>query len=120
MLSKRFSDFQPAEYSLEWPQRDSGLVGGSAKFIDLTFGHDESGRTHLMNWLTSTSGTGIDDGIGISRAVLAVLSKHKFVLETVFDKILRQFEDQLYIRHTPTLQQEGKNPVLLLQVTNKP
>jgi telomere length regulation protein len=107
MLSKYFSDLAPSEYSPGWPQRDSVLVSAVAKFIDMTFGHEETGRSHLMSWLNNTSGARIGDGIGISRAVLPILSKNKFIIETVFDKSLKQFEDQLYIRHTPILQQEG-------------
>lgn len=64
-------------------------------------------KEHLISWLTGTSGAGLGDGIAIRRAAVVVLSKDKAAIETVLEKSLQQFGDQLYIKHTPTLQQEG-------------
>lgn len=65
-------------------------------------------KEHLVSWLTSSSGAGLGDGIAIRRAVVVVLSREKTDIETVLDKSLQQFGDQLYIKHTPTIQQDGK------------
>lgn len=64
-------------------------------------------KEHLISWLTGTSGAGLGDGIAIRRTVVVVLSKDKAAIETVLEKSLQNFGDQLYIKHTPTLQQEG-------------
>ena len=54
-------------------------------------------------------GAGVGDGIGIRRAVVAVLAKDKEAITTVLEKSVNQFGDQLYIKHTAVLQQEGKH-----------
>lgn len=68
---------------------------------------DNMRRTHLVDWLTSASGAGIGDGCGIRRAVIAALSDDKDSILAVLEKSMNQFADQLYMRHSPILQQEG-------------
>ena len=68
---------------------------------------DETRLSHLVSWCTASSGAGLGDAIGIRRAVLAVLAD-KDAITTVLEKSLNQFGDQLYIKHTAILQQEGK------------
>ena len=68
---------------------------------------DETRLSHLVSWCTASSGAGLGDAIGIRRAVLAVLAD-KAAITTVLEKSLNQFGDQLYIKHTAILQQEGK------------
>jgi hypothetical protein len=38
------------------------------------------------------------------------LSRDKSDIQAVLEKSLQQFGDQLYIKHTPTLQQDGTVP----------
>jgi telomere length regulation protein len=61
----------------------------------------------LILWLTSSSGAGVGSSIAIRRAAIAALSVDRTDAEAILDKSLRQFGDQLYIKHTPTMQQEG-------------
>jgi len=61
----------------------------------------------LLSWLTSSTGAGVGEGIAIRRAVVAALAEDKSDMETVLEKSLQQLGDQLYIKHTPTMQQEG-------------
>jgi telomere length regulation protein len=75
--------------------------------IKLVLGNEESRKSHLKTWLTSSSGAGVGDGIAIRRAVVAALAVDNSDIETVLDKSLRLFGDQLYIKHTSTMQQEG-------------
>lgn len=96
-----------SEDDSRWWQSDASIVSAAAGLIKLVIGNEASRKSHLMTWLTSTLGAGVGDGIAIRRAVLAALSVDKNDIETVLDKSLRQFGDQLYIRHTPTMQQEG-------------
>ncbi|KAK4191724.1 telomere length regulation protein-domain-containing protein [Podospora australis] len=75
---------------------------------------NESGRSLLVDWLTGSSGAGLGEGVGIRRAVMAVVSQQKDDMIAVLEKSLGQFGDQLYIKHSPILQQEAHAQVLLL------
>jgi telomere length regulation protein len=96
-----------SEDNFRWWQSDADSVSAAAGLITSVLAKDESRKGHLVTWLTSSSGAGVGDGIAIRRAVVAALAKDSNDVETVLDKGLRQFGDQLYIRHTPTIQQEG-------------
>lgn len=61
----------------------------------------------MLEWLTGSSAAGLGEGVGIRRAVLAVVSQHRDDIVAVLEKSLSQFGDQLYIKHSPLLQQEG-------------
>ncbi|KAG7135670.1 hypothetical protein HYQ46_008872 [Verticillium longisporum] len=69
---------------------------------------------HLVLWLTNSTGAGLGEAIGIRRAVVAVVGKDKECTSQVLEKSLSQFGDQLYIKHSPMLQQEAHAQVLLL------
>lgn len=98
------------EANSNWWKSDALIVSGAAGLINLIVAGSEAQRNHLISWLTSSSGAGVGDGIAIRRAVLAGLPSDKSDVETILDESLQQFGDQLYIRHTPTLQQEGMKP----------
>lgn len=91
----------------QWWKSDASLVAAAASLIALFVAEDEARKNLLISWLTNSSGAGVGDGIAIRRAVLAALAGDKSDIETILDKGLGQFGDQLYIKHTPTLQQEG-------------
>lgn len=84
------------------------VVSAVAGLIDSVVQDDQGRKMHLVNWCCSPSGAGLGDGIGIRRAVVAVLAKDRELLATVLEKSLNQFGDQLYIKHTAILQQEGE------------
>jgi telomere length regulation protein len=106
-LSKRHLSTTVSSNSLEWWRADIEVVAGAAGYLELIVSRDSSRRSHLISWLTSLSGAGIGEAIGIRRAAIAVLSDSKYDLESVLEKSLQQFGDQLYIKHAPSLQQEG-------------
>ncbi|KAG0650805.1 DNA replication checkpoint tel2 [Hyphodiscus hymeniophilus] len=115
LVSKAYlSSIITSEDDSRWWQSDASVIAATAGLIQLVLAKDESRKIHLMTWLTSSSGAGVGDGIAIRRAVIAALATDKNDIETILDKILRQFGDQLYIRHTPTMQQEAHAQVLLL------
>jgi telomere length regulation protein len=91
----------------EWWEADASLVSAAAGYLNLVVKDDDSRKSQLIDWLTSVSGAGTGEGIGIRRAAVAVLSRSKYDAETVLEKSLQQFGDPLYIRHAPSLQQEG-------------
>ncbi|KAL1840170.1 hypothetical protein VTJ49DRAFT_744 [Mycothermus thermophilus] len=90
------------------------LISAAAGVLNSILSAAESARRHLVDWLTSSSGAGLGDGIGIRRAVMAVTSQNRDDLMSVFERSLSQFGDHLYIRHSPALQQEAHAQVLLL------
>lgn len=102
-----FSASVTSEDGSEWWKVDAILISGAASLINKVLSTDQR-KDYMINWLTGSSGAGISDGIAIRRAAIASISGNKNDLETILEKSLQQFGDQLYIRHTPTLQQEGE------------
>lgn len=90
------------------------IVGSAAAVIAAIVGNSDSKITHLTSWLTSSSGAGLGDGVGIRRAVIAVVAQSRDRIVGVLEKSISQFGDQLYIKHSPMLQQEAHAQVLLL------
>ncbi|KAH8180073.1 telomere length regulation protein [Sarocladium implicatum] len=89
-------------------------VSASAGLLKSVVAGDRARRDVLVNWCCSTSGAGLGEGVGIRRAVLAVLGQDKESIASVFERSLAQFGDELYIKHTPILQQQVHAEVLLL------
>ena len=83
------------------------LISAVAGALNGIRGSNENATKHLVEWLTGSSGAGLGEGVGIRRAVLASISQSKDDLVAVLEKSLAQFGDQLYIKHSPILQQEG-------------
>lgn len=96
-----------SEDDSQWWTKDGELVSAAARLIHVLTSGDETRKSQLISWLTTSSGAGLGDGIAIRRAAVTALSGSADDLESVLDRSLKQFGDQLYIRHTPTLQQEG-------------
>lgn len=90
------------------------VISAAAEVINGFVRNEPKYTPLLITWLTSATGAGLGDAVGIRRAVLAVLASSKDNMTTLFDKSLNQFGDFLYIRHTPILQQEVHAQVLLL------
>ena len=83
-------------------------VSAAAGIINAALGDHPQNRACIVDWCTASSGGGLGDGVGIRRAVVAVLAKDKEAITTTFEKSLAQFGDQLYIKHAAILQQEGR------------
>lgn len=91
----------------KWWQANAVIVSAAAKLITMLIADNESRKDHLISWLTNSSGAGIGEGVAIRRAAIASISKSKKDMENILERSLSQFGDNLYIRHAPTLQQEG-------------
>jgi telomere length regulation protein len=102
-LSGRF--LNRLELKTTAPDATVSAVAGLLKSLVST---DRSRQDVLVSWCCSTSGAGLGDGVGIRRAVLAALGHDRDLITTVFERSLAQFGDELYIKHTPILQQDGK------------
>ncbi|KHE89962.1 hypothetical protein GE21DRAFT_700 [Neurospora crassa] len=94
---------------------------GSNKMISAVAGaisaitmNDPERIAYLVEWLTGSSGAGLGDSIGIRRAVVAVVSQDRDSIVSVLEKSIAQIGDQLYIKHSPIVQQEVHAQVLLL------
>jgi telomere length regulation protein len=94
-----------------WWRTDSEVVAAAAGLLKGLLGNESSRRSIIAAWLTNISGAGAGESVGIRRAAMAALSSDRHDLESVLSKSLQQFGDQLYIRHTPVIQQEGKQPL---------
>jgi telomere length regulation protein len=103
-----------SEDDSKWWQSDANVVSGAAGLINMTMAGENSLRAHLIAWLTRSSGAGVGERISIRRAAVAAISGDKSDIETVLEKSLQQFGEQLYIRHSPTLQQEGMTLLCIL------
>ncbi|KAJ3565713.1 hypothetical protein NPX13_g7403 [Xylaria arbuscula] len=84
-------------------------IWASVGVLQSVIANSDALRSNLVTWLTSASGAGVGEGCGIRRAAVAALADHKESITAVLEKSLSQFSDQLYIKHTPILQQEGKS-----------
>lgn len=102
------SSITTSEDGADWWRADAATISAAAGLIKLILADEDSRKTQVLAWLTSSSGAGVGEGIAVRRAVMAVLAADKSLMETIFDKSLLQFGDQLYIKHTPTMQQDGK------------
>ncbi|KAK3393224.1 telomere length regulation protein-domain-containing protein [Podospora didyma] len=89
-------------------------ISAVAGALNMIIGSSESGRSHLTEWLTASSEAGLGESVGIRRAVLAITSQDRDNIVAVLEKSINQFGDQLYIKHSPILQQEAHTEVLLL------
>jgi telomere length regulation protein len=108
VLLKLLSDLylnsiENSEFNEDYP-----TIWASVGVLQLLIAKNDSQRNNLVTWLTSASGAGIGEGCGIRRAAVAALADFKESILTVLEKSLNQFGDQLYIKHTPILQQEGE------------
>ncbi|RYP19108.1 hypothetical protein DL765_003524 [Monosporascus sp. GIB2] len=93
---------------------DYPIIWAATGALKMIVGNDEVRKGHLMSWLTGNPGAGIGEGCAIRRAAVAVLGEDKEAITAVLEKSISQFGDQLYIKHTPILQQEAHAQVLLL------
>ncbi|MCJ1378196.1 telomere binding protein [Xylographa soralifera] len=92
----------------------SGFVGGVAALIEVLVTEKTHLHEALVDWLTGNYTNGFSIGIHSRRAVLAALSSHLDLVKTALQKLLHDFGDKLYIKHTPMMQQEGNTQTLLL------
>ncbi|KAK9413047.1 putative Telomere length regulation protein-domain-containing protein [Seiridium unicorne] len=101
---------EPSEESME----DYPLIWAATGVLSAVVGSNRVRRDHLVAWLTDANGAGLGENCGIRRAAIATIGENKETIIMVLEKSLAQFGDQLYIKHSPLLQQEAHAQVLLL------
>ena len=108
LVSKEYlSTIATSEDNPSWWKIDAEIISAIAGLISQVLGNQDLRKTQLITWLTDSSGAGVGESIAIRRASITSLAKSKKDIEVIFDKSLHQFGDQLYIKHTPIIQQEG-------------
>lgn len=112
LVIQHMSDAFLSSVDLEDGSEDYPQVWAVAGVLKTIAASHSQRKAHLITWLTSASGAGIGDACGARRAVIAAISEDKDSILAVLEKSMNQFGDQLYIRHSPILQQEGKMPLL--------
>jgi len=90
-----------------WWKHDEVKVSGAAALLGKFVLHDDDYRSLVLEWLTSGSGGGIGEPIALRRAIMAVLAHEGLAFRELFEKLLQQFADKLWIKHTPIMRQEG-------------
>ncbi|KAK8138513.1 telomere length regulation protein [Apiospora sp. TS-2023a] len=93
---------------------DYPIIWAAAYALQAVIGTSSVRKAHLIAWLTSATGAGLGETCGIRRAALAVLADDKEAIFSVLESSLGLLGDQLYIKHSPMLQQEAHAQVLLL------
>ncbi|CAG8970680.1 hypothetical protein HYALB_00003435 [Hymenoscyphus albidus] len=83
------------EADSSWWKSDAKVVSGASSLIKSLVSGAESRSSQLMAWLTSSSGAGVGGSIAIRRAVVAVIAEEKSSIESLLEKSIQQFGDQL-------------------------
>lgn len=114
LVLKLLSDLYLNSIANSEANEDYPAIWASVGILQFLIANNDTQRSNLVTWLTSASGAGVGEGCGIRRAAVAALANHKDSILAVLERSLGQFGDQLYIKHTPVLQQEAHAQVLLL------
>jgi telomere length regulation protein len=86
-------------------------IGAAVRVIERLVNNSDGRQASLVEWLTSYSGAGMGEAVGIRRAVFAVCGRNMELIARIFNDSLSQFGDELYIKHAPSLQQDGMYPI---------
>lgn len=100
--------------SPEKSKDEASVVSAVAGLLRTIVKVDEKRRGILVGWLTSVSGGAAGEHVGIRRAAVGVLTEYRDDITIVLEKTMALFGDNLYIKHAPLLQQEGKLPGSLI------
>ncbi|KAK8027277.1 telomere length regulation protein [Apiospora marii] len=110
LLSSNYLSSLDSDEAIE----DYPVIWAAACALQAVIGASSVRKAQLIAWLTSATGAGLGETCGIRRAALAVLADDKEAMFSVLESSLGLLGDQLYIKHSPMLQQEAHAQVLLL------
>lgn len=134
IVSNRLRNLDRTQSATSQPDSNLKVLQGVAALISDLTTDSEALSGHLSEWLISSKAACVDHGILLFRAVIAALARNQskvavflpvnpclYVtdhLKRVFERALAVFGDNLHIKHTPILQQEGSSsrPAMLVQV----
>ncbi|KAF2400397.1 hypothetical protein EJ06DRAFT_428657 [Trichodelitschia bisporula] len=89
-------------------------VTGSAALLRGIISDDATLLDALVACLTQLVPPATTQSVGLQRAALTALRDDSDRMETVLEKSLERFGDQLFIKHTPIIEQEATAQILLL------
>ncbi|EFX03618.1 hypothetical protein CMQ_546 [Grosmannia clavigera kw1407] len=110
LMPEKFSRPSSGESTVE----DASIIPAMAGLIQQIVGGGGVMQEQLVAWLLSSPGVGLENGIDVRRAAMAVVANDSKSMSDILGKSLAEFGDQLFIKHTPSMQQEAKAQVLLL------
>ncbi|KAK8088968.1 hypothetical protein PG997_003929 [Apiospora hydei] len=110
LLSSEYLSSDETDEAIE----DYPAVWAAASALQAVVGTSSVRKAQLITWLTGATGAGLGETCGIRRAALAALADDKEAMFSVLESSLGLLGDQLYIKHSPMLQQEAHAQVLLL------
>lgn len=90
------------------PSTNDPVISAVAGLICKATPDETFKKTCIVDWLIGPVGAGPDGDIAIRRAVFACLAKDEHSLADALEKSMEQFGDDLYIKHTPMLQHQGR------------
>ncbi|KAF8245837.1 hypothetical protein K440DRAFT_586731 [Wilcoxina mikolae CBS 423.85] len=97
-----------------WWKHDATKVSSAAALLEKFILHDDDFRSLILEWLTSTTGGGVGEPLALRRSIMAVVAQDELAFRELFEKLLQQFADKLWINHTPIMRQEVNVQILLL------
>lgn len=107
LLVKQHLSNDPNYGDASWWQEDTAQVSAGAAYLGTIINGSAARKDLLLSWMTGLPGAGIGEPISIRRAAIAAVSHSKYDLEAILENSMQQFGDQLYIKHTPSMQQDG-------------
>ncbi|KAL1914049.1 telomere binding protein [Sporothrix stenoceras] len=88
---------------------DSKTVSAVAGLVKRVADSSAVLQEQLTSWLLTNPAVGLMNGIGIRRAVVAVVAETPKSLTEILEKSISEFGDKLFIKHSPIIQQEVSN-----------
>ncbi|KAK3065945.1 hypothetical protein LTS18_002211, partial [Coniosporium uncinatum] len=85
----------------------SPRIQGAVAMMRSLIGENEALKDHLVACFTGKSNSSAIGSSEVRRVTLAALADDEDRLETVMEHSFQQFGDQLFLKHTPMLQQEA-------------
>lgn len=114
LLSRKLSTPGDSPFDTSSLKTTPKSISGASAVLKELIAESETLKSVLTEIATGDLGSTFNISPALLRAVLATLSYDQDVLETVMEKSLNRFGDNLYIKHAPILQQEATAQILLI------
>ncbi|OJD29437.1 telomere length regulation protein [Diplodia corticola] len=92
----------------------SRAISASVAFLQAVTNSNDTLKESLTQWLTNPTGGCANVSFGARRVAVAALQSDEDRMCKVLERSMEQFGDELFIRHTPILQQEALAQILLM------
>ncbi|KAH7060624.1 telomere length regulation protein-domain-containing protein [Macrophomina phaseolina] len=92
----------------------SKAIAGSVALVQAIINTSEPLKESLVSWLTNSASGSASVSFATRRVAVAALQSDEDRICKVLERSMEQFGDELFIRHTPMLQQEALTQILLM------